>query len=62
MRSWVVDNYRWLLDGGLATLLITAGGALFKLRRREASVVQRQTGGKGSINNQAGGDMDIHGS
>ena len=56
--DWIVANKNWVFDGFGVALVVAVLGFIFK-GRSEAK--QRQKGGKGSTNVQAGGDVNING-
>lgn len=55
--DWIIANKTWLFDGALVAVPIAILGWIFA--KRAISRSQKQRGGHGSINIQAGGNVKL---
>lgn len=55
--DWLIENRAWLFEGVLVAVPLAIIGWL--VAKRAAAIRQRQRGGKGSTNIQAGGNVSI---
>lgn len=57
MVDWIIQNKVWLFSGIAVAVPIALIGWLAS--KRSSSTVQKQRGGKGSVNIQANGDVHL---
>lgn len=56
--EWLAENAHWIFSGIGVFVLSFLIGLLLKNRRRK-TIVQKQRAGKGSVNVQSAGDINI---
>ena len=54
---WIIENKKWLFDGVLVAVPLAIIG--WAAARRVVGTTQKQRGGDGSVNLQAGGNIDL---
>lgn len=55
--AWIIENKEWLFSGVLVALPLALLGWI--LGKRAVAHLQRQKGGQGSVNIQAGGNVHL---
>lgn len=57
--EWITDNREWLFSGAFVAIPLAVLGWALGRNSKSPGRVQRQRGGRGSTNLQAGGDILI---
>jgi hypothetical protein len=60
MMDWIIQNIEWLLSGVVVAVPLAIIGWIIK--RKRCKQIQKQKGGNGSANIQAGGSIHVGGS